>query len=118
MGLALEQLSAEAAAAKGIADERIGVVEGEAAWHKESLSRQLDEVRTALDVASANLVAEQAAATRALTALVAEQAALVAEHAAKIASLEAWKAALEEKAAQDPPLQKQLFGQPALSQVE
>ena len=57
-------------------------------------------------------VAEQvAAATRALTAQMAAQAA-------EMASLKAWKADLEEKAAQDPELKKQLFGQPTLSQVQ
>ena len=56
-------------------------------------------------------VAEQVAATRALTAQMALQAA-------EITSLKAWKADLEEKAAQDPELKKQLFGQPTLSLVE
>jgi hypothetical protein len=54
-----EQLGAESAAAKGIADERIRVVEEEAAWTRETLERQLREARDALSVASAGLVAEQ-----------------------------------------------------------
>ena len=37
MGAAFEQLSAEAAAAKGIADERIAAVESEAAWQRDNL---------------------------------------------------------------------------------
>ena len=49
------------AAAKGIADERIAIVEREAAWQREGLSRQLEEARGALHVAAANLVAEQSA---------------------------------------------------------
>lgn len=61
MRSAFEQLSVEAAAAKGIADERVATVEGEAAYHRETLSRQLHEARSALDVATANLVAEQSA---------------------------------------------------------
>ena len=61
MGIALEQLSAEAAAAKGIADERIATAEGELAWHKTTLTRQLDETRSALETASASLVKEQSA---------------------------------------------------------
>ena len=56
-----EQLQAEAAAAKGIADERIRVVTEEAAWARELLERQLGEAREALRVASEGLVTEQSA---------------------------------------------------------
>ena len=61
MGAAFEQLSAEAAAAKGIADERIAAVESEAAWQRDNLGRQLDAARSTLEATTSDLIAEQSA---------------------------------------------------------
>ena len=60
-GGALEQLSAEASAAKAIADERIAVVEGEAKWQRETLRGALDETRDQLETAQRELTAERSA---------------------------------------------------------
>ena len=61
MSGALEQANAVASSAKGVADERIRIVEREAQWHKAQLERDLAEVRGALEMATRNLLAEQSA---------------------------------------------------------
>ena len=59
MQAAMDQLSAEASAAKAIADERIRVSNEERAYIQSQLERQLHDARGALEVASSNLVTEQ-----------------------------------------------------------